>query len=171
MEENQLEEVASIYYLLKDGLICGVFQIVENAGLFFSCYHPNPFDKVVVVGELDRTGQEAYLNFASDHARTVFRDTCTYFGRRGYAVQTDSSAISDDLYRQSMWELFKKYIIPPEIWIKIKKRAKVLLNDQELEAGPKLEIAALYLMNLDAKGKPLVYLWEKWFNIWYPDEL
>jgi len=166
---GQAEEVGKQYYLMQNGHICGSFIIIEDDEIFMAFFQENPFSKAVAMEHMPKNGSEEFhLKFITDHARSLFVDACTYFGHRGFAVQTDSSAVTDELYRQSMWKMFKDKMIPPEVYSKLMERVKALLTDKQSESGAKLEIGVFYILNPSVNKKSLVALWEKWFNAWYP---
>jgi len=170
MSQNQAEEAGKQYYLMQNGHICGSFIIIEDNDIYIAFYQENPFGNAVPMDDMERKGsEESYLKFISDHARSLFVDVCTYFGRRGYAVQTDPSAITDEQYRQSMWEMFKNKKIPPDVYAELMKRVKALLSNKDSETGARLEIGVFYIMSPSVNKKSLIDQWEKWFNAWYPD--
>ncbi len=110
--------------------------------------------------------KESHLVFEGDHARQIFLDTCTYFARRGYSVVTIHSALSHGDYRDSMWELFKKHILPAEVIAEIKQRIKAMGTN----IWPAItEIGYFYLINPEVKNRPAICIWEEWFNSWFPE--
>jgi len=145
----------TVFYLMKQGDIIGVCTIREENAHFVPFSQTDPFGTIARLDDLKSESK----NMAEQNVRSFFQNQMI-------AIQTMPEVITHVQYRERMWDLFKKRIIPKIILEEIKKRAADI-KPRDAGRRTKHEIAVLYLMNPIHQNQALTDLWEKWLQAWW----
>jgi len=148
------------YFLMKEKKIVGALVFESKNGMIvpFCQNHPG-------------ARKERLSNLAGEHAHFVFSKVRDYLAGKGLAIHLMPERITEYDFRDSMWELFKRFILPADLRDKMVLRAeKKYKGRSNRKTRGQIDVfEKLKPVGQDKRGKrDYVRMWRAWLRKWNP---